>query len=82
MAGSKINKGHGTGGFDSSASDNGKGTSRQQLWVTRKTAFAAFLKRGVSAFISGGSVVTQTLLHSVRIYCANAKHGNSGVYPL
>lgn len=76
--GNKINKGWGTGGFDSAppaaavgaedigelASDKDKkkqlSSSKKsipegaEMWITRKSAYSAYLKSGVSAFMQKG----------------------------
>lgn len=84
--GNKINKGWGTGGFDTAppagtstedigelASDKDKKTSSKsnkaapvgaEMWITRKSAYSAYLKSGVAAFMHKGSVDTASRPYS------------------
>lgn len=69
--GNKINKGQGTGGFQSAAdkedvgeavrADEGKEESFKvphgaELWINRKTSYPAYLRSGIAAFVEKGWV--------------------------
>ena len=54
LSGAKVNQELGTGGFLAAPKN---GTSEEEVWVTRKTAFAYSLKRCMSAFNKRGSVL-------------------------
>lgn len=83
--GNKINKGWGTGGFDSAPTDTAVGEDIGQvaasgndrkgrngsknstpvgaeMWITRKSSYAAYLKSGVSAFMEKGWVASSRAL--------------------
>jgi len=53
--GAVMNAGQGTGGFGSSSAEPRNASGRiEEIWVTRKTSYAAYLKKGLAAFIERG----------------------------